>query len=448
MADVAFNSSKTSSLSAAFNKASDNGSKFTTGMKQPESPGAYREVITVRSGVQPTIDASSIVSFTLPKVGIIKAAWLELRIKGLNATDKTVTWSPMLAAAIVENISLRTQSRELLSIDSVATCHEIEASPHKLLFKKLMGDRLSATPKAAAYASDVLGYISTSYDSTYTEPSINVYLPVMLSPLAPGRSHYLNCIDASFAETCSLQVNTRPVAKWCSVEAGATLPTGLEVRLCLDTVALSPELKSAVVKRNYAPGKSAQMIWNRSNLIGKSAIITPGAAAKIQRVPVTINMSSTDMSRGFIVCCERVSNADAPTTLWTNAQPKVERCVFQASGRTMFDQSRESGMFMGLDSHATDAHDPERRTLASNGLVTGAPAQAPESNALSVHFADGRDASSYQGALALSGLSSQAITAYIRARDNTSFRVLVYSNSVGVVSVVSDSGAILGSLSI
>jgi len=453
MADTANQASKTSSLCAALAKHSTT-HKYAVGMSASDHPGVFREMIEIRSSTPTVIASASTAEFVLPKSGILRSAWLRVRIKGIVVADNVaVSWSKNIAAAIIANISFRTNSRELLSIDTAMMQQLIERSVNKQLYKKLQGvgydQAATYNTVATTTASDALGLRTASRVLALkaVDFPVEVYCPIMLTPFIPGS--YANKIDLGFTETCSIQVQTRALPKFCATLG--TVPTALELTLCCDIQALSATVRDQVVKQNYKMGSSAQMLWERHSLIAKSLLTAPADADKIQRVPVSMTLTSTDLCRGLTFVAVAASNDDTPAALHTPECPVIERVVFSASGRTLVDQTRESSMFMNLSDKANQAYNPEVSNFNSEGVALTAgskAAQAPEANAMHVKFCDSDDASRFSGALALSGLSSQSATVYVRARNDTPFRVHCYSTATAVYSVQSSSGAILSSLSI
>lgn len=452
MSSTQLMASKTSSLCAALEQHSDL-KQYKVGMAQSSSPSVVREVIEIQnsSGSLEIASAGS-AEFIIPKAGIIRGCHLKISLSGGASDTKAIAWSKApLASAIVSEVSLRTQSRTLLQIDSYMLAQMIEKSPHRNTYKQLMGcgyNDTTATNKPAGIESDLLLLRSDTWDTTLTDRTLDVYLPVLLSPF----QNRLNCaLDSAFTETMSIVVKTRPLVKYCDrTSSGGTNFDKIKISCVFDCLALGASVRDKVVKSNYVAGKSAQMLFERHNLIAKSETKTP--PAKVALTPIDMTINSTDLARSLTFIAVPAANEATPAAKYSNEHHEISRVVLSASGRVLCDYTRESSILMNLGTNTTQAFAPEPSLKTANGVTVDAASvftTSPETNAFTIKFCmDGDDSSRFTGALALSGCSSVSAKVYVKSRTNAQYRIQCYSTASAVYSVASNSGSVQGSLSI
>ena len=443
----------TSSLAQAFGQqAKSNTTHFMPGM-QAAVPGAYLDTVEIKnSGAALAIASASTAEFTCPRSGIIRSCHLHITLSGavMDSSSDVLTWSDAIAQAIVENVSLRSNSREILSMDSYSMAQATQRSIHKDFYHSKAGRGYNdsiAYSAATALTSDALGLRAGTTDSSW-DNKVHLFLPVLLSPFKPAP--YSNKLDTSFCERLQLQVRTRPVAQWCSKAASAVIPTSIEIAAVFSVACLENGPKESVTKATYLPGKSTQLLFERSSLIAKTDTKT-GVASKISVVEATMRLNSTDLCRRLTFVAVPDSNNDS-TAIWKNVAPKIISAKLEASGRVLADTRRVSAQFAALTHNATTQFSQktgpknESDTLTVSGTIA---TDDPESSAMSIQFCeDGHNDSYFSGGLALSGLSSQNVTLQVECRNNSGFKVHCYSDSYLVCTVSSDSGSVQPALSI
>lgn len=432
MSDSILASGRVSSLFSALAAGPVKKDDYVLAMAASSVPSA-REYLKLSPDNSASIEGGEI-NFVIPKSGFVQQACLSFQLQGMSVTGysgtKGFNFAAMLSCAMVERIDLRTNSRVLMSLDSYRLARLINDSPNSKMYKRVGGWDWNEHSMPTDHAGDLLGFNTRTGSQGPT-----VHLPLLFAPFLGNSS---SCLPAAFCETVSLVVKLRPMKFWCIPTANATAPTKILAQLSIANQVLEHNFYKQTIAKTFTPGGSAQILFETSNLIAKSALILPGQTIlSEQTCPLTSNC--TDLVRSFLVVCVPESHitgkAHGTTTdaVMTSDMHQVFNVKFNASGREIFKLSREvSNVFRKLHGG--------RDVSSYNDIAI--------SSSFMIDFCDDPlNPSNFSGGIPMAGLSSQQWEIGIRSRTNTSYYVHVYACSVGVRSITSDSGSIVLSLS-
>jgi hypothetical protein len=471
MADALLNSLRVSSLAAALSQQEN---KEHYAQRVPKSlPPAATETLVVahpRSGDAALLSSKTTASIEIPRVsGIVKSATLRFTISGLvnpGSAAARLVCATNPGVALMRQVRLMSASRELGSIEAKCTLARIDALPaaQRTLMKKLIGNGYeSDTFMQDATINDPLS-ISYALDASQRKDVV-LYCPIMLAPFLndPQTGWY-----AGFAETCSLEVTLDPLntiirGYGTNTMAPNTANTtvSMKVDLLFGTEVMSDDAYKRAVSQNFKPGKSQSLIGDRFSLLNSQTLTKDASLAtnlRYQAKNFSIRTSATDLAREVYVFCTRTTDASkmhaaitaAGTLVAQNGNLRhdhefevVRNVKFTGSGRTIFDESVEDA-------------------LAAKALGP----YGSDSDGAGIHFVHrfdhGKHAhrNAYQGAAALSGISSQQFSGSVQLNrieaaagttatsDYTQdYQVEVWVAGIAATSIASSDGSARPSLS-
>jgi hypothetical protein len=471
MADAILNSLRVSSLAAALSQQEN---KEHYAQRVPKSlPPAATETLVVahpRSGDAALLTSRTTANIEIPRVsGIVKSATLRFTISGLvnpGSAAARLVCATNPGVALMRQVRLMSASRELGSIEAKCTLARIDALPahQRTLVKKLIGHGYETdTFMQDATINDPLS-ISYALDASQRKDVV-LYCPIMLAPFLndPQTGWY-----AGFAETCSLEVTLDPLNTiirgfGTNTMAPNTANTTVSMKcdLLFGTEVMSDEAYKRAVSQNFKPGKSQSLIGDRFSLLNSETLTKDASLATNLRYQVknfNIRTSATDLAREVYVFCTRTTDASkmhaaitaAGTLVAQNGNLRhdhefevVRNVKFTGSGRTIFDESVEDA-------------------LASKALGP----YGSDSDGTGIHFVHrfdhGKHAhrNAYQGAAALSGISSQLFSGSVQlnrieaAAGTTAtsdysqdYQCEVWACSIAATSIASSDGSARPSLS-
>lgn len=438
MASTILNSAKVSSLTQALFKGKTDDMEFQLGIRQSSVPQA-REYLEIAADQDAKSTGSNVV-FSLPKLGYLKNACLKITMAATDisayASDKGITWAPALAASIVESITLRSTSRQILQIDSYRIMELINQSENKDAYQKMAGYHWSYDTNTGSHSmpadqtKDLLGLKLSSRSDTYPGPVIT--LPIMLSCFADSKC----ALPLGFCESLSLVVRTRSVARYCAA-ANATVPS-ISMALGLDIAVLEQTAAKKTIDATFPPSRSAQIMLESSQLIGQSTKETPaGSDHTLTNIP--INTTVTDLVRSLTFVAYPATNDESTTALFSDKFLKISRVSFRASGRILFDLDADSLSCMNLANRMGS-----KQLCGLSELLD----ELSPNNIVSVQMCqDVTNSSYYSSGMPCAGLSSQQFVVSVLSRSNTPFKVRIYANCVALRTISSDAGVITAALS-
>ena len=445
--------SRVSALDRVLNQASDI-SAYKLGMKKGTHGGHFREVLSISSSNASTAITDITHRFVLPKNGVLSGLMLRLVLKGAvggaNAADVFEFANGYLGCRAINEVSLKTNSRTLLTATGQMLEMAIDKSPHKAHYQVLAGHGYAGNTtyggsiNGAAVSADKHGFLAGNRGAGYTASEVVLCIPILMSPTESFQrdGKYHSNLDLSFVETCALECKLNGLAKYMRAKAAgggaATLPTSVEATLTC--VSSCPFQRNEIVKSNYTSGKSCQLLWDKVSLIGSSEQLTP-AADVISRKSGSIKINATDLCKSLDLV---VQNADP----FIRSTARIESVRFLASGRTIASMSWEDSKFAALCGGVLESA-PMVSTQTDTGVnVSGIVAYSNIANGIRIQFADSSHSNQTSGALALSGLSSMSLEFTVIARSNAPLVVNCFSTASSIVSVSSDSGTIVSSNSL
>ena len=425
MADALLNSLRVSSLAAALSQQEN---KEHYAQRVPKSlPPAATETLVVahpRSGDAALLSSKTTANIEIPRVsGIVKSATLRFTISGLvnvGTTASRLVCATNPGVALMRQVRLMSASRELGSIEAKLTLARIDGLPaaQRTLMKKLIGNGYeSDTFMQDATINDPLS-ISHALDASQRKDVV-LYCPIMLAPFLndPQTGWY-----AGFAETCSLEVTLDPlntvIRGYGTNTVGpntAATPVSMKVDLLFGTEVMSDEAYKRAISQNFKPGKSQSLIGDRFALLNSQTLTKDASLAanlRYQAKNFNIRTSATDLAREVYVFCTRTTDASKMHAAITAAGTKVAQegnlrhdhefevvrnVKFTGSGRTIFDESVEDALAVkalgpyGSDSDGAGIHFVHRFDHGKHG-----------------------HRNAYQGAAALSGISSQLFSGSVQ----------------------------------
>jgi len=418
MADALLNSLRVSSLAAALSQQEN---KEHYAQRVPKSlPPAATETLVVshpRSGDAALLTSKTTANIEIPRVsGIVKSAMLRFTISNLanpGTAAARLVCATNPGVALMRQVRLMSASRELGSIEAKITLARIDALPaaQRTLMKRLIGNGYEKdTFMQDATINDPLS-ISTALAAAERKDVV-LYCPIMLAPFLndPQTGWY-----AGFAETCSLEVTLDPLntvirGYGANTVAPNTANTtvSMKVDLLFNTEVMSDESYKRAISQNFKPGKSQSLIGDRFSLLNSQTLSKDASLAttiRFQKKNFSVRTSATDLAREVYVFCTRTTDTSKMHAAITAAGTKVAQdgnlrhdhefehvrsVKFTGSGRTIFEESVEDALSVkALGPYASD------------------------SDGSGIHFVHRFDhgkhghRNAYQGAAALSGISSQ-----------------------------------------
>lgn len=443
--------SRVSALDRVLNQASDI-SAYKLGMTKGTRGGHFREVLSISSSNASTAVTDITHRFVLPKNGVLSGLMLRIVLKGAiggaAAADTFEFANGYLGCRAINEVSLKTNSRTLLTATGQMLEMAIDKSPHKAHYQVLSGHgyannaQYGGTIHGAPVTSDKHGFLAANRGAGYSASEVVLCIPILMSPTEAFQrdGKYHSNLDLSFVETVALEVKLNGITKYMRAEAAgaATLPTAVECTLTC--VSSCPFQRNEIVKSNYTSGKSCQLLWDKVSLIGSSESITPAGGA-ISRKSGSIKINATDLCKSL----DLVVQNDDP---FIRRTARIESVRFVASGRTIASMSWEDSKFAALCGGVLESA-PMAYTQTDTGVdVSGMVAYSNIANGIRIQFADSPHSNQTSGALALSGLSSMSLEFTVIARSNAPFVVNCFSTASSIVSISSDSGTIVSSNSL
>lgn len=492
MSDVLLNSLKTSSLQKALAGSVDN-TQWTATVPKSSVPAAS-ELVRIpfdRSETAALKDNRCTNMVQIPKLGLITSAFVRIEYGGVKAAagDNRLYVCDAPGISAIESFKLSTHSREICSIDSRLTMAKIEEMPagKRALYKRMAGYHLNSDKYLAPadiMGGDPLG-ISTALTADSQLQPVVLYCPVLLSPFL-GNSK--NPLWASFCETLSLEVITRPANQIWSQITGSTAsaPTSVKMELCLNTTVLDDAYYRKAVASNFKVGRSLQTVNTKYSLLGseefeKTAFAADQTASTASKT-FKIRTTGTELCRALHIFVFRKDGQSLPknTTAGDHhgaesmkkaivaqygtlrASTKFEHISnvkFSAGGRTLIDASPSDALMF-------TAAGP---WSGESAVISHLHANEPVGH-FSYRFDTKNHDNAYTGGISLAGLSSQSfqITAKIKRLLNgttapsnvasagatgdkdlaMNYRCEVWAESYQVVSINSSDGAVKTALSV
>ena len=258
-----------------------------------------------------------------------------------------------------------------------------------------------------------------------------VYVPLLFAPFL-NTAHA--SIATSFCETLQIVVRVRDRKHWLIAVSGVTDISGLKMDLRVDSTSLDHKVYKSTIDRSFKPGGSAQILLEDCMLLAESTVVDP-VTANMTTVNKVLTSSCTSVVRSFMVVAISEQNLTGVLSLdgttaavCTNEYAVISNVEFQASGRTIFNQSRSTAdMFRSL-----------KNDRSSGGI----------GNAFLIIYAmNPGDPSFYSRSCPTAGLSSQRFTISIRTKSVLHYRIRVYAIGCTVKSVLSDPGSVISALS-
>lgn len=441
MTDVAESSSKVSSLYQALTKTHSSDDYYSHKMK-PSVPAQFRECVTLTPESGSVSTNGGEVTFSLTRSGLMQDAYCKITLSGMDLSgyhlvgDPTVTANTFTAGTVtahginfaknigayVEEMSLRTHSRILSSIPGAVIQAIVDASPHAEILNYMAAGHTVGFENPTKADDDYLGLKATSRLDSWEGVTIMVPCPFSCF----RNNDFSNPLPTSFCEQLQLVIKMKKSTCYAKpVDGGDTGPTTIKMELVSVASNLFSEPYRKYITENFVPGKSSQQLWSRAYEVGRMNLDASGQAKWGVNSVDTISTTQTGVCRTFIICAEPQSNVDS-ASFHSDDYLEIAGARFSASGRTLIDIDQDSAQCLSITSR------PGSKTVSKCWVLDLAHS--------------GNDPSYFSGGLATAGLSSQRWDIKVKVRTGK-YIVRVFAIEYAVISISSDSGAVLGALS-